>query len=538
MGDKTIKEAICGLLESSRVRGASPGLIPLEDASLYCLLGAAAFLELFEKMNGFQKQALLTRLLRKGLRSENDLRSWLACSFSRVTISRWDASRKRTDQYLAAGIKVFLPGELLSDSLSAKDLPQCPGVLFAKGALPREVPLLAVFNSRKPRQLSCDAAWLGAMRCFLRALEGSGISLIGSTGTLTHDLASAFAARSGMLKLLVAASPLMTGPNNADEVLGQSPVPVLSCMLDGPPCPEKRPMRCRDRLLALLSDFHLLLEIRSRGNLEALLEEIESKSPRPQLVQKCKPRGRSNGGNRALLEKFPEYATPFKCPPVRKQPPARPVLAPRSPTYPPLRPKPCLTPVWQDYLFHYTRACTGPWPGQSYRQYLLNLLDAPGFTEGSPLDCLFRIAEQGLLRAGCLMVRGKIEVVCLSSIPPGKLSLIRKWRPPLARWTVEPYGLAVKRAVLRALGAKPAVYGSEEVYRKLGQSQRYRFQYCGADKSKSWRKEHEWRLRGDLDLGKLEPGDGFLFVQTGQEKAKLYRRITPHLPIIALDTSG
>jgi hypothetical protein len=528
-GDKTLKEAISRLLGFSRICGGLPRYTPLDDASSYCVLGAAAFMELFEKTDGFQKQAAFTRLLRAGLRTESDLRSWLTCSFSRVNISRFDASRKRVEAYLAEGIKVFLPGDRFTGSVPAKDVAPCPGVLFAKGTPPREVPLLAVFNSRKPRKLTLEATWLEALRRFPGAMKQSGIALIGSTGTLSYDLASAFAKRSGMLKLLVAPFPLMTGQHNLDEVLGESPasVPVLSCMLGGLPCPGKRPLRCRDRLLALLSDFHLLLEIRSRGNLALLLEEIQSQSPRPQLVLKSGRRGFSNGGNHALLEKFPEFTIPFRCSPSQKQVSPPPVL--------PAKPgEPCSpTPVWKDYLFHYTRACNGPWPGQTYRHYLLSLLDAPGTTERSALDSLRRIAEEGLLRAGCGMVRGKIEVVCLSSLPPEKLCLIRKWRPPLARWTVEPYGVAVKRTVLRALGAKPAVYGSEQTYRRLDPSERFRFQSSGADNS--WRREHEWRLQGDLVLDTLDPGDTFLFVQTTREKAELCSRIRTRLPIVALE---
>jgi hypothetical protein len=96
-GDKTLKEAISRLLGFSRICGGLPRYTPLDDASSYCVLGAAAFMELFEKTDGFQKQAAFTRLLRAGLRTESDLRSWLTCSFSRVNISRFDASRKRVE---------------------------------------------------------------------------------------------------------------------------------------------------------------------------------------------------------------------------------------------------------------------------------------------------------------------------------------------------------------------------------------------------------------------------------------------------------
>ena len=114
---------------------------------------------------------------------------------------------------------------------------------------------------------------------------------------------------------------------------------------------------------------------------------------------------------------------------------------------------------------------------------------------------------------------------------------MRKWRRALARWTVEPYGVAVRRDVLRLLGAKPAVYGGEQTYARLADSEKFRFQLSRSTPSASWRHEREWRLRGDLDLSKLKPDEGFVFVQTEEEKAKICSRVNSWLPIVALDSS-
>ena len=114
---------------------------------------------------------------------------------------------------------------------------------------------------------------------------------------------------------------------------------------------------------------------------------------------------------------------------------------------------------------------------------------------------------------------------------------MQKWNRALMRWTVEPYGIAVRRDILRSLGAKPAVYGSEDTYSALSESEKYRFQLSGSGPSVTWRHEREWRLRGDLALGKLKADEGFVFVQTEEEKAKLCSHINPGLPIVALDAS-
>ena len=109
---------------------------------------------------------------------------------------------------------------------------------------------------------------------------------------------------------------------------------------------------------------------------------------------------------------------------------------------------------------------------------------------------------------------------------------MRKWNRALVRWTVEPYGVAVRRDILRSLGAKPAIYGSEQVYSRLVESERYRFQLS---RSASWRHEREWRFPGSLTLGKIKSDKGFVFVQTKEENAKLCGHVNPGLPIVVLN---
>ena len=539
MEEKTIEDILGCVRIFSRNQRPSSRFNRLDDESEYCVLVAAAFLDRFAKINGPEKQRFFFRLPSGGLRTESDLRSWIGDSFARVNTNRWDSSRRRAQELLASGIKVFVPAAPFPGP------PECPGILFGKDCPPEPPPLLAVFNSRKPRQVSPDSSWLDAMRRFLRGLDQREIGLAGSTGTLTHDLASVLAGRRGLFQLIVAPFPLLAAQRRLSKLFGEgaSGIPTLSCMHDGAGCPAKLPMRCRDRILASLADFHLVLEIRSRGNLLAVLEQIQSKSPRPQFVLKPETHSSSNTGNFTLLNEFPDHAVEFKW-----SRPLEPVLTGPVATVDSMRfsntPSRgfCLTfganVPWRDYLFHYTRACSGPWPGETYLQYLLELLDAGPLSMGrSALDSIVRIAREGLLRASCQMVRGTTPVVCWSSLPPQKLSLMRKWHGPLARWNVEPYGVAVRRDVLRSLGAKPAIYGGEEVYAKLPDSEKYRFQLSRPGQSAAWRHEREWRIANDLALGGLKPEQGFFFVQTAEEVERPYGCSVRDLPVVAIKES-
>ncbi len=536
-------------------------IIQLDVQTSYCVLAASALMKRL-KIQGEEQHCRFNRLACAGVRTESDLRSWMQESFPALNASLWENCRKQADEFLETGVQVFRwenfppenPKDLAAGSqpLTARRPPftskLCPAVLFGKGGLNPDLPLLAVFNSRKPRLVSPDSNWLKALCFFFRSLDPGEIGLAGSMGTLTYDLAGAQALRSGLPQLVVAPFPLLKVDRELWKIYGENArsVPVFSCMVETLTCSKRQAPICRDRILGALADFHLVLEIRSRGNLLAALEEIQAKSPRPQFVFEPEKTNSSNTGNRTLLTKFSEYAHGFKLPRtqdlsaanlVQTQCPAngnsprlskgRPLGFYRSSQHGDI--------AWSDYLFHYTRACAGPWPGQSYHQYLLDLLDGHPLSGHSALETLIRIIQDGLIRASSRMVRGRGTVICWSSHPPQELFVMRKWNRALARWTVEPYGVAVRRDILRSLGAKPAIYGSEQVYFRLVESERHRFQLSRSDPSASWRHEREWRLRGSLTFGKIKSDKGFVFVQTNDEKAKLCSHVNPGLPIVVLN---
>jgi hypothetical protein len=524
-------------------------LIRLDDLSARFVFIASAFMKRSGGASGAERHRLLHRLLGAGVRTEGDLRSWMRENLAGAGARLWGNAGKQADRYAEAGVKVFawsaaaaphvekeehansfpapLDGKIPSQWISEP----CPAVLFGKGRLNLDLPLVGVFNSRKPRNIAPDADWLEALRYFFRNLDRHPVAFAGSMGTLTHDLVGAHLLRSELSQLIVAPFPLLKAEGELFKTYGEAAggMPVLSCMLDSVCRPKSRAPVCRDRIIGMLASIHLILEIRSRGNLSAVLEELQAKSPGFQLIFDPEVGGLSNAGNKELLKKFPEFAHRFTFPRSRSSPGTRRRDAEKVPF---LR---CGDVDWDDYLFHYTRGCAGPWPGETYREYLLSLFDAGPLCGHSALETLIRILQDGSIRAGSGMIRGDKAVICWSSHPPRELFQMRKWNRTLARWTVEPYGIAVRRDILRSLGVKPAVYGNESVYSRLAEPERYRFQLSRSSGSASWRQEREWRLLGDLALGGIKPGGGFAFVRTAEERDRLLGSVDPEMPIVALD---
>ncbi len=232
-------------------------------------------------------------------------------------------------------------------------IPGCPRILFASGNFPARPRWAAVFNSRKQKLLSPGSDWLRALRQCLPEISESGFGLASSTGTLTYDLVTAYARRSRTPFLLVLSSGIDDHEAHGSP-LSAAP-PAVACTSEGRPCPKPVGMLCRDRLLALLADVHVILEIREGGNLSSILQELQTADP---VRNRCSFRIRAGLKTRAiieLIESFPQWATTvFSAGPGARRQTGRlqpqpvkgsePIRTSRAKSTEP------------EYLYHYTRA--------------------------------------------------------------------------------------------------------------------------------------------------------------------------------------
>ncbi len=476
------------------------------------------------KDGGPALHTLIRRFLSPEPPDKTGLPAWMQ-SFSgkSLTQRQLDLCRRQADQWRHRGIRVAkaaLPdtgGEIC-----------CPSVLFFKGDLCRDVPWLSVFNSRKPRAVSPRSEWLEALRYFLKNIGPNNFIAAASEGTLTYDMMAAHALRSNLPLALVLPFSIFEKDPELAMGLNRPGCSILSCLPATGACAKSRRLFCRDRILAGLSDIHLVLELRSGGNLQSVLSKRRGKTPVVQFIFDPERRKASNAGNYQLLEAFSGSTRKFSPPPSAKRLPDTAKNAVRSRSSGSARIR------WQDYLFHYTRSCPGPWPGQTYTEYLLGLLDDQPLSGHSALETLIRILSEKLIRAGSGLVRGRERVISLSSHPPPSFRSLRKWNRSLGRWTVEPYGIAISRKGLCTMGAKPAIYGADEIYGLLPGPEKYRFQLSPRG-GPSWRDEREWRLRGDLDLGQIGAESGFAFVPGGRDREEIIKACGAGFPVIVFE---
>ncbi len=497
-------------------------LAPLSESQRWTVGVIAAWMQQCGKISGALLQDAIHDWLTSGAPS---LVEWIDDWVGRTRCSRppmrhLEAARRTADHWMASGLRC---AQREPPPQGLPDFARCPRVVFGIGKERFNRPLAAFFNSRKPRLRVPGERWLDDLRELLPKVAASGIGVASSVGTLTYDLVTVYAMEHRLPLVLWLPAPLERLHGRQAQAPFQRPLEAwlqLTCWIGSAACSASTRSVCRDRMLAELSDVHCLLEIRSGGNLEAILKAdgegafkqrwvLDARSCRNvDDLPRCgvaKTQGRSDDtvGSAACAPRHAARGRAIAC-----HPGSTPELM-------------ALDAIdWSRFLCHYTRACAGPWPGETYEEYLLALLDETPHGRHSALDTLVRILLEGRIRASTKLLRGDVPAVSFTSLSPYGLHRLRQWNRVLARWTVEPYGIAVDRGILKRAGARPVIYGAAKVYEQLTERDRFRFQKHEPPGA-LWKHEREWRLPRDLLLDEIPEHRRLALVPTEEEARSL-----------------
>jgi len=184
-----------------------------------------------------------------------------------------------------------------------------------------------------------------------------------------------------------------------------------------------------------------------------------------------------------------------------------------------------------NYLTHWTRSTPRHWPGESSTSFYTDIVNPGSDYPRSAFETLKHILDELQIRAsGSKMYQNK-KMVALSSAHPADMLNNMVWRRQQVRYSFEPYAIAIKRRPAEALGITKVRYGSSEERKGLTAAERIYFQTDNSDDG-VWRKEKEYRFRGDLTLTSLDPSDILVLVPTEAEKEVI--RAEYGLPAFAL----
>ncbi|MFH0821314.1 MAG: hypothetical protein V2B18_01075 [Pseudomonadota bacterium] len=416
-----------------------------------------------------------------------------------------------------------------TESLSspAAGLYELPAALFAAGDLdqPRR-PAVSILNSRLEGRAFPDDPRLCATRVFFEHDIDPTFPMVSSYGTLSYDIVCRLCRVRRRPLIMVCPGPLphMMCPKENEAFLFDygDVVPERNAFFVSPFIPGSLPSRkqrlqTRDSLVGALSWEVRVGFVRPGG----IMSSVARKSLKAALPVKVFVPGGAlleRSDNHGIIEEFKLTADCLvTAQSAADSPQARDIAPDRTGGTRGESPL-VLDAVLSDgrWLFHYTRAGSGPWPGQSRGDYCSALIEGREGAGHTAFDTLVRILTERKLRAGSDFIRGGNRTVSFTEIGPDRFSALRRWRKGLAGWAVEPYGLALKRARLAKLGAQPVVYGREEDYLKLDAGQRYLFQ-IRTGKAADWTTEKEWRHEGDLSFDLLPGKDVRVIVPTTAE---------------------
>ncbi len=160
-------------------------------------------------------------------------------------------------------------------------------------------------------------------------------------------------------------------------------------------------------------------------------------------------------------------------------------------------------PRMNGWLFHWTRASDGPWPGERSMDYYRDILGSGSDYPRSAKKTLERIVCEKTIRASDWRIRDRTKVVAFTHLPLFESSELFTWRKRYSRFRVEPFGIGIHPDCAQRIGIRPVVYleeGGPPTHTPLNLQQ-------GSGNTSNWTSERESRHLGDVDLSKIHPDE-------------------------------
>ncbi len=420
-----------------------------------------------------------------------------------IVAARSDYNAVNREHLLAANVLCH-PAMISGDAFETLGISVCPTRLIK---MLEDVETFSIAVSRKSRRTSTGATWVREICHTMEMLDPRRAVFIGSIGSLQHDFASYRWLKIGGQCLIVC-----TDNHTWDDSDDPSPYRFLhrqsGIIRLVPWNPTRRPpdrksvQPMRDRLVFAMSDCVYPVSMRKSGNMADLLCEYREMGGAVKSID-IRRKGRNGDKAETLM---PE------------------IFRTRDLT----RTHESIEDIAQKYLWHFTRGRAAPWPGDGWEIYLDGLAGEGQRVPYSTVDALERILCSRKIMASRYLIRGGYPVVCLSDAPFSHIREMNQWQVHLRRTRFELSGIGIRRETAIQMGAKPVIYGSESRFNELDERDRFRFQK-DAVKSGDWRKEQEWRIRGDIDLRGASKNELVVIVRDESEYSRI--RTNTSLPI-------
>lgn len=330
----------------------------------------------------------------------------------------------------------------------------------------------ALLLSRQAMRPCASTPWILCARAATQWAAGEGLTIQTSVGAPTWDAITVTSALVGArMRLFVNDTDAPGGcPRTLCDAYGLDPTRTSITRLDF----SESPMGPRDQAIVSHSDVLVPLSIRPGGTLATCIEQ--ARVPVHTAFQiPWKARGES------LCYRVPPGEGPAWA----------------------VRPG--------EWLFHWTRASDGPWPGETAGAYWRSVFESPVYPRDA-FATLRAIAGTRIVAPSVRHMPQSTPCVSLTGKTPAAFVPLMRWRARYRQMSFEPYGIGVRRGVAMEKGVREVSYGAAGVEPWLSQ---------GLGSISNWRDEDEYRCRGALDLRDVPASQLLCVCRTREEATRL-----------------
>jgi len=361
----------------------------------------------------------------------------------------------------------------------------------------------AILLSRQPLRPTGASAWVKQSLRAARWLHDRQSGLVSSVGMQTWELLTTLASDLRIPILLVIPAYSRDDFRDAcdqamaDFNLKLSLTEFVPALAEGG-ADRASGLERRDRLVIEQADILLPLSLRTNGNMAELLTEAESTAHKVDRQFEIGCPGRTSG------LKYNLSGEPLN---------------------------PALDEATGEYLIHWTRGTSYPWPGERKISLYRAVIQSTRWPR-SAFDTLKRIVSTRTIVASSRHMPDRTPTVSFSGLAPPEVIPLMRWRARYGEMSFEPYGIGIDRNLAAELGIREVQYCDSRGRRRVPADERWCWQSSG--KITDWRAEQEYRCRGDLRLDGIPREAVALFCMTAPEAAELRRLHSgPVWPILA-----
>jgi hypothetical protein len=355
---------------------------------------------------------------------------------------------------------------------------------------------VSILNSRQSKTPVGNDPWVKATLSAVAHAAKGGWTIVSSYGLNTWELVTWAAGRHSANLILVCPDDI-TDDQKSDFIRRFD---LRADSVEWKPVPHGAQLsrtkdwwEGRDEAVTVLAEVLVPVSIRKGGRLESVLQARELESVDEQFRVRY-----SESSHHLRFDIIPDSANPE------------------------LR-------TWgNDWLIHWTRACNGPWPGETEAEYYSALANPGDAYCHSGFQTLSRILQEKRIRASSWRIGSGVPVVGLTELSPIDSISLMRWRPRWSRWSIEPYGVAIHRDAAQAVGLKPVEYIGNSDWDSLPESAKP-YSHVRGKKADIWPAEREWRVAGDIDMTTIPTEHIRLITLTQSERDAIAQNCEYHV---------